>query len=115
MDDRHISNFRKDWKNFSIGSSFTPVLPDSDVEIQKNGKHVKKLIFCSGQIFYDLLEQRGSRQVTDVAIIRIEQLAPFPFSQVAEQVRNYPNAEYIWCQEGKEDQILFFESLNFQF
>lgn len=60
---------------------------------------VRKLLFCSGNVYYDLVEQREKAGIKDVAIVRIEQIAPFPFDRVAEQARRYPNAKLAWVQE----------------
>jgi len=60
---------------------------------------VKRVIFCSGKIYYDLYEERSKRGIKDVSLIRIEQLAPFPFDHVERELKRYPNAQVIWCQE----------------
>jgi len=60
---------------------------------------VRKLIFCSGNVYYDLAAERGARNIGDIAIIRVEQLAPFPFDRVEEQGKKYPNAQVLWVQE----------------
>jgi len=62
-------------------------------------KSVRKLVFCSGNVYYDLLQRREDEKLNDVALVRIEQLAPFPFDHVATQANLYPNAEIVWCQE----------------
>jgi 2-oxoglutarate dehydrogenase E1 component len=54
---------------------------------------MRKVIFCSGKIYYELLQGRRERGVDDVAIVRVEQLTPFPFDRVADCVKQYPNAE----------------------
>eukprot|EP01125_Pyxidicula_operculata_P002764 TRINITY_DN125_c0_g1_i1.p1 TRINITY_DN125_c0_g1~~TRINITY_DN125_c0_g1_i1.p1 ORF type:complete len:976 (-),score=270.64 TRINITY_DN125_c0_g1_i1:145-3072(-) len=60
---------------------------------------VKRVVFCTGKVYYDLFEERDRLKVNDVAIVRIEQLAPFPFDLVSKQLDLYPNAEYTWVQE----------------
>jgi len=62
-------------------------------------KKVRRVIFCTGKVYYDLLEARDKRAIRDVALVRIEQLAPFPFAKVAEQLQKYPTAEVMWAQE----------------
>ena len=60
----------------------------------------KRVVFCSGKVFYDLHAQReanGSDQ-GQVALVRLEQLAPFPFDLVCRELRRYPGAEVVWCQ-----------------
>jgi 2-oxoglutarate dehydrogenase E1 component len=59
----------------------------------------QKLVFCSGQIYYELLAEREKREITDVALVRIEQIAPFAFDRVAESAAKYCNAEVIWAQQ----------------
>jgi 2-oxoglutarate dehydrogenase E1 component len=60
---------------------------------------VKKVLFCSGKVYYDLLEEKESKDRKDVAIVRIEQLYPLPFAKIDAVVEKYENAEYIWVQE----------------
>lgn len=60
----------------------------------------KRLVMCSGKVYYELASERRKRGLEDdVAIIRIEQLAPFPFDLVMRETRRYPNAEIVWAQE----------------
>ena len=72
---------------------------------------IQRLILCSGKIYYELLEARRSRALEDVAILRLEQLYPFPQDEFDQVIKRYPNVEeYIWCQEeplnqGAWDQI----------
>lgn len=62
--------------------------------------NVRRLLLCSGKIYYDLLMNRRERDIDDVAIIRIEQLYPFPVDEVAAALRTYPSAsEVFWVQE----------------
>lgn len=66
---------------------------------------IQRLIICSGKVFYELLEARRSRGMQDVAIIRLEQLYPFPLKQFHQIINAYPNVEeYIWCQEEPQNQ-----------
>lgn len=60
---------------------------------------VKKVLFCSGKVYYDLLEHKETNKRRDVAVVRLEQLYPLPFAKMDEVVRKYANAEYIWVQE----------------
>jgi len=67
---------------------------------------VRRLVLCSGKIYYELLEQRradhandSKKKKADVALVRVEQISPFPFDQVANYAKQYPNAEVVWCQE----------------
>jgi 2-oxoglutarate dehydrogenase E1 component len=68
-------------------------------------KQVKRVILCTGKVYYELLETRRSRSLEDVAIIRIEQLYPFPQKDFDEVMRRYKNAKMIiWCQEEPQNQ-----------
>ncbi len=81
---------------------FLPVIPE--VESLDAGK-VRRIIACSGKVYYDLVKGRGERGISDMAIIRIEQLYPFPHDEFAAQVAAYPNAtEVVWCQEEPGNQ-----------
>jgi 2-oxoglutarate dehydrogenase E1 component len=65
---------------------------------------IKRVIFCSGKVYYDLLEFREQQNITTAALVRIEQLYPFNAAAVRDLVRQYPNAErYVWCQEEPEN------------
>jgi 2-oxoglutarate dehydrogenase E1 component len=78
------------------------VIPEIDpIETKK----VRKVIFCSGKIYYELLEKRREQKQTDIAIIRLEQLYPFPEYELKEALQVYSNAkEIIWCQEEPKNQ-----------
>ena len=87
--------------------SFELVIPD-DAKI--NADKVKRVVFCSGKVFYDLIEGRQIHNVTDVAIVRIEQLYPFPIEQYAEVIASYPNAVgIVWCQEEPQNQGAWYQ------
>ena len=60
---------------------------------------VRKVILCSGQVYYDLLDERKKRGINDIAICRIEQIAPFPFEKIQEIGKKYSTAEFQWVQE----------------
>lgn len=66
---------------------------------------IERVILCTGKVYYDLLQARRSRDLAHVAIIRIEQLYPFPRDDFDQIVESYPNAEqFIWCQEEPQNQ-----------
>ncbi|RAI87055.1 2-oxoglutarate dehydrogenase E1 component [Algoriphagus yeomjeoni] len=75
--------------------TFREVLPDTTV----NAKDVKRVVLCSGKIYYDLEEAREKEKVKDVAIVRIEQLHPLPKKQMQDVLSGYPKAEVVWVQE----------------
>lgn len=78
-------------------TQFRRVIP----EVDRLGldKDVRRVVLCSGKVYYDLLEARREAGIKDVAIVRIEQLYPWPRTTVFQQLQRYPNAEVIWCQE----------------
>ena len=85
--------------------SYECVLDDPDSKHKK----VKKIILCSGKVFYDLMEEKQSSNREDVALIRIEQLYPFPYDNLEEILSKYPNYEdIIWCQEEPANQGAWF-------
>ena len=79
------------------GTRFRRVLPECDA-IGRNGP-VRRVVLCCGKVYYDLLEERRKRGLDDVAILRIEQLYPFPHERIAGLIDPTPEAEVIWCQE----------------
>jgi len=82
---------------------FLEVIDEIDREILP--QKVKKLIFCSGKIYYELRESRKNKQKNHLAIVRIEQLYPFPSGKVKEIISKYPNVdEYYWVQEEPRNQ-----------
>lgn len=60
---------------------------------------IKKVVICSGKVYYDLFEAREQKKINDVAIIRLEQFYPFADKELGEELKKYKNAEVIWCQE----------------
>ncbi len=71
---------------------------------------VRRVVFCAGKVYFDLLEARRADEVRDVAIVRIEQLYPFPAEQYAAVLRRYPNAtEVVWCQEEPQNQGAWYQ------
>jgi 2-oxoglutarate dehydrogenase E1 component len=76
--------------------TFQPIIPDHDAV----AADVKKVVFCSGKLYYELLEEREAQQANDVALVRIEQLYPLDDIAIKEEVDKYPNAtQHIWAQE----------------
>jgi 2-oxoglutarate dehydrogenase E1 component len=63
-------------------------------------ENVKRVVFCSGKVYYDLFKYRDDNEITDTALIRLEQIYPFPDSDVREFAKMYPQAsDWVWCQE----------------
>ena len=78
-------------------TSFARILGDPII----TNKHVHRVILCSGKVYYDLLAERSKQTIEDIAIIRIEQLYPFPFTALSKELqKHYPKAtDIVWCQE----------------
>ncbi|WP_373813372.1 2-oxoglutarate dehydrogenase E1 component [Neisseria dentiae] len=96
-------------ENFAEGSTFRPVIGDT-VERADNGS-VKRVILCAGQVYYDLAAGRAERGLeNDVAIVRVEQLYPFPYEEVQAELAKYPNAkDVVWSQEEPRNQGAFHQ------
>jgi len=80
-------------------TQFKRVIGEIDPAVYEQPQGVKTLVFCTGQIFYELLAEREKQNRTDVAIVRLEQIAPFAFDKVAQHVAYYPEAEIVWAQQ----------------
>ncbi|MCU7959646.1 MAG: 2-oxoglutarate dehydrogenase E1 component [gamma proteobacterium symbiont of Bathyaustriella thionipta] len=81
---------------------FQAIIDETDA-LEAN--QIKRIVICTGKVYFDLLETRRARSMQDVAIIRIEQLYPFPKKIFAETLQQYPQAEtLIWCQEEPQNQ-----------
>lgn len=80
-------------------TKFKRVYEETSEGIRSNPDIVRKIVFCSGKIYYELAAERANRGITDVAICRIEQLAPFPWDRVAEECAHFNKAEIVWAQE----------------
>ncbi len=84
------------------GGGFRPVIDEVD---SLEAGRVTRLILCMGKIYYDLLEKRRSEALEDIAIVRIEQLYPFPGDCLADVFQRYPHLEQVvWCQEEPRNQ-----------
>jgi 2-oxoglutarate dehydrogenase E1 component len=94
-------------ENLTDGS-YEPVIAEID---ELNDADVRRIIFCSGKIYYDLLEKRRQDERTDVAIIRVEQLYPFPERLLRNELSRYSDAtDLIWCQEEPKNQGAWYSS-----
>ena len=86
---------------------FKTVIPEASAEIAAD--KVKRIIACSGKVYYDLVKARAEKKANDVAIIRVEQLYPFPHKAFAAEVKKYANAtEIVWCQDEPQNQGAWF-------
>ncbi|MGH1367689.1 MAG: 2-oxoglutarate dehydrogenase E1 component [Maritimibacter sp.] len=102
-----------DAKDFTDGSSFHRVLwDDADTENGtgrstaklKGDKKIKRVVMCSGKVYYDLLEERDARGLDDVYLLRVEQFYPFPALSLVKEMERFPNADVVWCQEEPKNQ-----------
>ena len=87
--------------DFAPGSSFRRILIETD-QLTDDAK-VRRVVLCSGKVYFDLVAERRKRKIDDIAILRIEQLYPFPINRLAVRLRQYPNADVVWCQEEPEN------------
>ena len=91
--------------------SFQTVIPDTTTVDEKG---VKRVIACCGKVYYDLVFKRTELQRADTAIIRVEQLYPFPHKQFEAEMKRYPNAtEVVWCQEEPQNQGAWYQSAHY--
>ncbi|HOY02781.1 MAG TPA: 2-oxoglutarate dehydrogenase E1 component, partial [Zoogloea sp.] len=91
--------------DLSKGTFQTVIGEVDDLEAKK----VKRVVACSGKIYYELLAHRRAHDIKDIAIIRLEQLYPFPAEAFAAEVNKYPNAkEVVWCQEEPRNQGVWY-------
>ncbi|MCN0177509.1 multifunctional oxoglutarate decarboxylase/oxoglutarate dehydrogenase thiamine pyrophosphate-binding subunit/dihydrolipoyllysine-residue succinyltransferase subunit [Salinispora arenicola] len=99
-----------DVQDFTTGT-FRPVLPDSGTPAPEQ---VKRVLLCSGKVYYDLFQARQERGVTDTAIVRVEQLYPMPIEEIRAALAAYPNAvDFAWTQEEPSNQGAWsFVALN---
>ena len=72
-----------------------------DTEVKP--KDVKKLILCTGKIYFDLLDERQKSNRKDVALVRVEQLHPFPRKKILAEINKYKGAKLVWAQEEPEN------------
>ncbi len=87
--------------DFAEGSKFKFVIPEIDDIAPPD--QVKRVVMCTGKVYYDLLQTRREKGIKDVAIVRLEQLYPFPIRSITAALSPYVNAEVVWCQEEPEN------------
>ena len=96
-------------EDFTTGSSFHRVLWDdaqkgnSDTKLVADDK-IKRVVMCSGKVYFDLLEERDARGIDDVYLLRVEQFYPFPAMSLTKELERFKNAEMVWCQEEPKNQ-----------
>ncbi|MBV1903038.1 MAG: 2-oxoglutarate dehydrogenase E1 component, partial [Marinosulfonomonas sp.] len=98
-----------DAAEFTTGSSFHRVLWDdaekdvSDTKLVADSK-IKRVVMCSGKVYYELLEERDARGIDDIYLLRIEQLYPLPAQSLVKELSRFKNAQMVWCQEEPKNQ-----------
>jgi len=104
-------------EDFGPDTVFQRLIPERNPEISQNPDEVTRLIFCSGKIYYELVEKREELGLKNVAICSVEQIAPFPFDKMKEQMEKYKNVDMgdgvhpgdvIWCQEEPKNMGPWF-------
>ncbi len=83
------------------GTSFHRVLYEDAMPAPD--KDIRRVLLCSGKVFYDLEAERDKRGIKDITMLRLEQLAPFPDDALKEQLARFPQAEIVWCQEEPQN------------
>ncbi|NCW85205.1 MAG: 2-oxoglutarate dehydrogenase E1 component [Oxalobacteraceae bacterium] len=91
-----------------VKGSFHTVIGEVDTKLE--AKKVKRVLACSGKVYYDLVNARKERNANDVAIIRVEQLYPFPHKALATELAKFPNfSELVWVQDEPQNQGAWFQ------
>ncbi len=99
--------------DFTTGSSFHRVLWDdaqtgrSPTKLKPDDK-IRRLVLCSGKVYYDLLEERDKRGIDDIYILRVEQFYPFPAMAMVKELSRFKQADIVWCQEEPKNQGAWF-------
>jgi 2-oxoglutarate dehydrogenase E1 component len=83
------------WDDAEKGNSETTLKPDAEI---------KRVVISSGKVYYDLLEERDARGIDDIYLLRLEQFYPFPAMSLSKELRRFPDAEVVWCQEEPKNQ-----------
>jgi len=101
-------------EEFTTGSSFHRLLWDdaqhghSETSLKADSE-IKRVVLCSGKVYYDLLEERDRRGIDDIYILRVEQFYPFPAKAMMEELGRFTNAEVVWCQEEPQNQGAWYQ------
>ena len=100
-------------EDFTTGSQFHRVMWDdaekgnSDLVLKPDAE-IKRVVICSGKVYFDLLAERDKRGLTDVYLLRLEQFYPFPAQSMIKELSRFKDAEMIWCQEEPKNQGAWF-------
>ena len=96
-------------EDFTTGSSFYRVLWDdaqkgnSDTQLVPDDK-IRRVVMCSGKVYFDLLERRDAEGIDDIYLMRVEQFYPFPAMSMVRELERFKQAEMVWCQEEPKNQ-----------
>jgi 2-oxoglutarate dehydrogenase E1 component len=88
--------------DFTGNSSFHRLLPETNSQLVAD-KAIKRVVLCSGKVYYDLVAEREKQAIRDIALLRLEQFYPWPQNSLKAELSRYPNAELVWCQEEPEN------------
>ncbi len=88
--------------DMAAGSTFQRVIGETATTMVDD-KRIRRVVLCTGKIYYDLLAERDARGINDVALVRIEELYPFPRKVLANELKRYPKAEIMWAQEEPQN------------
>lgn len=88
---------------FTSGT-FLPVIGEVDSEVLGNASNVRRVLLCSGRIYYDLAKEREKNGIKDVAIVRVERLYPLPVTELEAALEQFGDAELVWVQDEPENQ-----------
>jgi 2-oxoglutarate dehydrogenase E1 component len=83
--------------DMAAGSTYRRVLPEVDPLVADGD--VRRVVLCSGKVYYDLYAARAEQGINDIALVRVEQLYPFPRMSLTTELKRYPKADVVWCQE----------------
>lgn len=92
---------QSDLKDLGKDTSFHRVISETEKLVASD--KVKRVIFCTGKVYYDLLEAREEKKIKDIALVRVEQIYPFPYSVVEAEIKKYGKAEIVWVQEEPQN------------
>ena len=101
-------------EDFQTGSTFHRVLGDdadrgnSDFSLAADDQ-IRRVVICSGKVYYDLLAKRNEEGLKDVYILRLEQFYPFPAQSLSKELARFKDAEVIWCQEEPQNQGAWYQ------
>ncbi|MDP9195171.1 MAG: 2-oxoglutarate dehydrogenase E1 component [Pseudomonadota bacterium] len=88
-------------KDFGPGTAFQPVI--GETQTLAKAEKIRRVVLCTGKVYYDLLAARTEKKIDDVALVRMEELYPFPATALAFELAKYPQVEVVWCQEEPEN------------